>query len=109
MINETEIQKAVAIFKPNGQLFEVRLIDGKWNASGYFTDAETVIRELKRFSHKSNANVYFTLNYINEACYSRKQRDKLREYATPTTSDGDIDGMEWLMIDLDPKAWHIIK
>ena len=98
-----EIYKAIAVLKPEGRLFEIRLIDGKWNASGYFRDAETAVKELRRFEHKKNSNVYITLNCIDNACYSRKQKDKLIEYATPTTSDNDILALEWLMIDLDPK------
>lgn len=101
--NEDEIRKAVAILKPDGQLFEVRAIDGRWNASGYFTDAETLIDELKTARIRGTANIYITLNSIKQACYSRKQRDCFIEYAAPTTTDTDIDGYDWLMIDLDPK------
>ena len=101
-INEMEIKEAIATLH-GGKLFEIRMIDGRWNASGYFTDADTLLKELRRFSHKQNANIYTTLNYIKPECYDRKQRNKLIENATPTTSDNDIEGMAWLMIDLDPK------
>ena len=37
-------------------------------------NAETVVEELKRFEHKKNANTYITLTYIDDACYSRKQK-----------------------------------
>lgn len=102
-MNEDEIRKTIAILKPEGQLFEVRAIDGRWNTSGYFTSADTLIEELKTARIRRTANIYITLNDIKQACYSRKQRDCFIEYAAPTTTDTDIDGYDWLMIDLDPK------
>lgn len=103
MINETEVRKAIAALHPDGELFEVRAIDGKWNASGYFTDADKLIEQLTYAKIRPNANIYITLNAIKDACYARKQHDVLMEYATPTTTDNDIDGYNWLMVDLDPK------
>lgn len=103
MIDETEIRKAIAALHPNGELFEIRAIDGKWNASGYFTSADKLIEQLTYAKLKAKANIYITLNYIKADCYSRTQHDKLIEYATPTTTDNDIEGYNWLMIDLDPK------
>ena len=101
-IDENELRKTINVLKPNNQLFEVRIIDGKQNSSGYFTNADTLIKELNKNSLKDKSNIYITLNEVNEACYSRKQRDKFVDYAS-TTSDSDIDGMEWLMVDIDPK------
>jgi len=102
-MNELEIRKAIALLKPNDALFEVRLIAGRWNASGYFTDADMLVAELKKVITRKKANVYITLNEIKQDCYSRNQRDKFIENATPTTSDSDISLLEWLMIDIDPK------
>ena len=103
MIDEAEIRRTISTMKPDRELFEIRIIDGKWNVSGYFTDADTLIRELRRIRMRPNANIYITLNAIKQECYSRKQRDVLIEGATPTTNDNDIQGLEWLMIDIDPK------
>lgn len=87
------------IFKDGNKLTEIRVIDPTNNKiySGYFTDVDTIIRELAPFDH---ANVYYTLNAIKEACYSRMQKDKLCR-AKATTSDSDILGYDWLLIDLD--------
>ncbi len=101
--DESEIRKAIAVLKPDGKLFEIRLINGKWNMSGYFKDADTLIDELRHARIKGEPNIYITLNSIKESCYSRHQRDMLIEYASPTTTDGDIFGYDWLMVDLDPK------
>lgn len=91
--------------KPDGQLFEIRIIGGgsQKPMSGYFTNADKVIQELrKRGSALKNANVYITLNEVNEACYSRGQKDEIRQYAKASTSDNDINGYDWLMVDIDP-------
>ena len=101
--DENEVKKAIAIMKPDGQLFECRMLEGSKIYSGYFTDADTLVEAL---SHEDlrNRNVYITLNEIDEGCYSRVQKDKfLLIRKEPTTSDGDITGYDWLMIDLDPK------
>lgn len=99
----SEIKKALQFLKGDNNLFEVRLIKSKYNASGYFTSIEKLINELSRINTQSGVNFYFSLNKINYSCYSREQRDKFIEYASPTTSDNDIDKFEWLMIDLDPE------
>lgn len=101
-IDENEIRKTIAIMKPNNQLFEVRLLEDKKNYSGYFKDAETLIRELKKVNLK-NVQVYMTLGHIDEACFSRKQKECFIQYAKNSTSDNDILSYDWLMIDLDPK------
>ena len=102
-LNETEIRRTIEILKPDNALFEVRLIDGKWNASGYFTSTDTLIDELKHIRNRNNTNVYLTVNIVKPECYARNQRDKLIEYAAPTTSDADIAGFSYLFIDIDPK------
>lgn len=88
------------VFKGNKDLVEIRVIpptNGK-PYSGYFTDVETLLNEVKRYE---NFNVYFTLNKINPACYSREQRDKISERAKSATSDNDIIARDWCLIDVD--------
>lgn len=106
-IDENEIRQAVFTLHPpddeNGCLFEVRVIDGNWNLSGYFTSADALIDALKHSESHENENIYITLNYVSDACYARKQHDRLMKNATPTTSDSDIFGYRFLMIDLDPE------
>ena len=101
-IDEQEIKKTISVMKPDGQLFEVRVIYGTAPAlSGYFTDADTLIDNLKRINHR-DCNVYITLNQINHACYSRTQRNEFYRSPKTSTKDNEIDGYDWLMIDLDP-------
>jgi len=101
LFDENEIRKSIAVLKPNGTLFEIRVVyEDKRNFSGYFRDAETLIRQLKTLPD-GNHNVYMTLNNIKDACYSRVQRDCFVKNA-PTTSDIDIESYAWMLIDLDP-------
>ena len=47
--------------------------------------------------------IYFTLNCIEESCYSREQCEKVVWKPKNTTTDNDIKGRYWILIDLDPK------
>lgn len=103
VFNEEEIRKAISIFHPDGQLFEIRLVEDKWNAAGVFADADTLIRELQSARIRTGANVYMTLNDLHDACFSRKHSNHFIEYAAPTVGDNDIIGYSWLLVDVDPK------
>lgn len=101
-IDEEKIRRAISVIKDgktNG-LFEIRII-GKKTSVGFFKDVDTMLKQLKR-QDLQGANVYMVINEINEACYSRKARDKflLGEHST---KDDDIIGRQWILIDLDPK------
>lgn len=104
MINKQEIYKWWDIFKNGNELTEIRILDGQRTFSGYFKDINTLIAAIEPYANMPHAQIYFTLNHIKDACYSRAQRDKIifikRE---PTTGDLDIDGRTHILIDLDPK------
>ena len=105
MFDEHEIRKALSVLKPNNEAFEVRLLfddSRKTVQSGYFRSVDTMIEELQT-RDLTNCNVYFSLNHLNDACYDRKQRDHFMNVSGTATSDNDIDGYEWMLIDLDPK------
>lgn len=100
--NEQEVRKTIAIMKPSNQVFECRVIyNNKQTYSGYFSDADTLIKAMRSINPK-DCNVYFTLNTLKAGCYSRTQRDKFEKNPKTTTAD-DVIGYEWLLIDLDPK------
>lgn len=99
-IDLEKLREAINILKPDGQLFEIRILKGKQNISGYFTDVDTLERELHKVSLKG-ANVFYSLNEIDPACYSREQHDCFRQSQT-TTSDSDIIAYNWMLVDLDP-------
>lgn len=86
--------------KDNKELVEIRAIDpvnGKVY-SGYFKDVDTIINELKSYEH---CNVYWTLNDIDESCYSRLQKNRLLYKTKESTSDRDIIGYRFILCDID--------
>lgn len=99
-IDMDKIKNALSILKPNGQLFEIRILKGKSIISGYFTDVNVLAEEFQKVDLR-DANVFYTLNMIDPDCYSRKQRDHFLQEKT-TTSDPDIIGYQWMLVDLDP-------
>lgn len=100
MVDKEKIKEALGILKADGQLFEVRILKGKQIISGYFKNADVMVKALDTVDLR-NANIFYTLNCINEDCYSREQRDCFRVNVT-TTNDKDIDTYQWMLIDMDP-------
>lgn len=90
------------VFKGGNQLTEIRLIasDGK-TASGYFTDPNVMIEAVKPYIN--DYSVYFTINSVNPDCYGRPQRDRIVQRVKNTTTDGEIIGRDWVLLDLDSK------
>lgn len=99
-MNEFTLRQWYDIFKDNNELVEIRIMDPvtKGTYSGYFTDIETILREIRKYER---CNIYFTLNVIDSACYSREQRDRIFTKPKSTTSDKDIIGRKWCLIDID--------
>ncbi|MFA6877011.1 MAG: AAA family ATPase [Parabacteroides sp.] len=101
-MNEQTIRQWYDIFKDNKDLTEIRILDNnnKRTFSGYFTDIETLLNGIKQYD---NCNIYFTLNTINDACYSREQHDRIVMKPKSTTSDNEIMVRKWILIDIDCK------
>lgn len=99
-MNEYTLRLWYDIFKDNKELVEIRILDpsSKRAYSGYFTDIETILQAIKPYGL---CNIYFTLNVINDACYSREQHDKILTKPKATTSDQDIVARKWCLIDID--------
>lgn len=101
--DENEIRKALSIMKMPDELFEVRIVTAsKKNVSGYFRSADVCMDALKNVRVADCCNVYITLNGIRDECYSRQQRDRFMSGVSPTTTDTDIGGYTWLLVDIDP-------
>lgn len=104
MINETEIRKSINALKPNNQLFECRVIyNNRATYSGYFKGADELINGMSGIRDFADCNFYITLNELNPACYDRSQRGRFEKNSKATTSDNDVIGYQWLMVDLDPR------
>ena len=99
-MNEATIRQWYDVFKDNHELVEIRIIDPsvKRTYSGYFTDIETLLHEVQKYDH---CNIYYSLNVIDPACYSREQHDRIVTKPKSTTSDNEIIGRKWCLIDVD--------
>ena len=95
-----EMINTLKIFKQKDDVIELRVIDKGKTYSGYFTDVDKAIKNIKQFNGK--LNIYFVLNKIKKSCYSRINKDVMMS-KVQSTSDNDIENREWLLIDLDPK------
>lgn len=104
IINAREISKAIEVLKPDGQLFECRVIyNSKRMYSGYFKSSDALLNAFNDIDDFGNCNIYITLNELKPQCYDRSQRDKFIKNSDATTSDNDVDGYDWLLVDLDPR------
>ena len=103
MIDRRQIYQWWDVFKHGSELTEVRILDGSRTYSGYFKDVEALIRAIEPYDGYPHAQMYFTLNHINDACYSRCPEKIIQIKREPTTGDLDIDGRTHVLIDLDPK------
>lgn len=101
-MNEITIRQWYDTFKSGEELVEVRIVDNAYKRtySGYFTDVNTLLNEIRKYD---NCNIYFTLNAINPACYDREQHDRIVTKPKSTTSDNNIVGRDWILIDIDTK------
>lgn len=100
--DEAQVYRFFDVFKRGNQLTEVRIIanDGR-TGSGYFRDAKTLIEAVRPYVN--DYSVYFTINAVNPDCYGRPQRDKIMLRVKNTTTDGDIIGRDYVLLDLDSK------
>lgn len=101
-IDINQLTKALNVLKPDGLPFELRILKNpKKTLSGYFNDVETAVTELAN-QNLREANVFFTLNDIKDGVSDRRQKNR---FIVPenTTSDTDVQGYRWLLVDLDPE------
>lgn len=107
-IDEQQLRKWWDVFNPSSKLVEIRLL-GKNTYSGYFTNIDTLIAQLRPLLDHNNyqyygaMQAYFTLNEVNEDLYSREQRDVFVKKPKSTTTDVDIVRRRFVLIDLDPQ------
>ena len=82
------------------EIIEIRSIDPKPVISGYFrADSPAIAEEIARYP---NRTFYQTMNRVSDACYARSQHERLVERPHETTSDADILGYQWILVDADP-------
>lgn len=103
MIDKSEIYKWWHVFKRDNELVEIRFLGNNKTASGYYKNIENLVRDVERMDAEGKFQIYFTLNCIEDSCYGREQCEKVVWKPKNTTTDNDIKGRYWILIDLDPK------
>ncbi len=100
-MNINHLLDAIDVFFPDDKLVEVRSFPTgryKKTLSGYFRNKSNLIEQLQKYPENT---FYFVLNSIKDECYSREQNEQILD-SKYTTSDKDISGINWLLIDVDP-------
>lgn len=101
MIDERTIRQWWDVLKGGGYPVEFRVFQGNQVFSGYFSDIEEALKQLRSFD---GCAIYATLNPCKEACNSRVQGNSLIKIGrNPTTSGNDIERREYILIDIDPE------
>lgn len=106
MIDNSQIYQWWEVFRSGNLLTEIRLIQGKRNWSGYFTSPDDIINAITPFDNVDGLQMYYTINEVDRACYSREQGDKLVQGAS-NTDDNAISKRIWIFVDLDPEHGKI--
>lgn len=104
MIDREQIYLWWKTFQDNGRkLCEIRCIDGQRTYSGYYHNIDNLIRDIEPLSERPNMQIYFVLNTIKEDCYDRQQQERMVEKPKNTTTDADIEGRNFILLDFDPE------
>ena len=94
------ILKDLLLLHDPEDIVEIRSIDSKPTLSGYFrADSPNIPGQIARYPGRT---FYQTINCVNPGCYSRGQHEALMANPKETTSDKDIIGYNWILIDADP-------
>lgn len=104
MIDREQIYIWWKSFQDNGKkLCEIRCLDGQRTYSGYYHNIDNLIRDVEPLSERPNMQIYFVLNTIKEDCYDRQQQERMVEKPKNTTTDADIEGRNFILLDFDPE------
>lgn len=95
-----EIKKTFEIMNPENNYMEIRILHSDTGTlSGYFNSSEAVYNSVKQYD--GIHNVFFTLNRLEEGIVARS-KNRLKKYATHTTTDKEISQRKWILLDFDP-------
>lgn len=103
MINENKLVDQLATLKTlkkQDEVTEVRIPKtDKGTISGYFDDDEMLVQSVKKYIGKFD--IYITLNPVKKELLARCN-NRLQPYAKTTSTDGDIEKISLVLIDIDP-------
>lgn len=85
-----------------GRLVEIRILDKKQIVSGYYLDYRKAAQDILEYDTKRQPDgIYMTLQEIHPGLIARAP-DQLVTNPAQTTSDRDVIGYRWMLIDIDP-------
>ena len=99
MIDEQTIRQWWDVFKAPDNLTEIRILGDSKTFSGYYKDVDSIIRDIKQYD---GYGIYATINAVKDACFSRKQCNRIIQRPKETTSGNDIEARTIILVDLDP-------
>ncbi|WP_440950246.1 hypothetical protein [Methanosphaerula subterraneus] len=100
----SEIGQGLAVLVAPGQVFEVRSWTGDRISSGYFDDLTAAEKAIEALDAAGPDGIYLTPNPVLPDLLSRRANRIKGPLAKKdsSTSDGDIIGRRWLLVDIDP-------
>jgi hypothetical protein len=97
---QQEIMNTIDLLRSEGEVSEVRILNtSKRTISGYFDDSQKLAEAVTPYIGKYD--IYMSLNPVKRDLLAR-YKNRLEPYAKQTTTDADIERLEFLLIDLDP-------
>ena len=104
MPTDSEIGRGLAVLVAPGQVFEVRSWTGDRISSGYFDDLTAAEKAIEALDAAGPDGIYLTPNPVLPDLLSRRANRIKGPLAKKdsSTSDGDIIGRRWLLVDVDP-------
>jgi hypothetical protein len=100
----SEIRRGLEVLVASGQVFEVRSWTGDRIASGYFDDLDAAAKAITALDAANPEGIYLTPNPVLPDLLARRA-NRIKgplSKKDSSTSDGDILGRRWFLIDIDP-------
>lgn len=95
-----ELLQTVQTLHPLREVIEARILKTKkGTVSGYFDDFEALVNSIANYI--GQYDIYMTLNPVNPSLLARSQ-NRLQHYAKQSSSDGDVEKLQWILVDFDP-------
>jgi len=101
----SEIRRGLEVLVAPGQVFEVRSWTGDRISSGYFDDLDAAEKAITALDAANPDGIYLTPNPVLPDLLARRA-NRIKgplSKKDSSTSDGDILGRRWFLIDIDPE------
>ncbi|MFV2046294.1 hypothetical protein ACEWK1_02855 [Metabacillus sp. YM-086] len=99
-IMQSQLLTTLETLKKSNEVMEVRILKtDKGTISGYFDDYDTLVQSVQKYIGKHD--IYITLNPVKKELLARCN-NRLQIYAKTTSTDGDIERISYVLIDIDP-------